>query len=82
VYGRSAIEEQTAPALNSGSLQLHPLCLHGLRVALGVVVLIGFYVQTDLRMMHCRAAACVLLVLIALVMAADWTSSQIRQSLI
>jgi uncharacterized membrane protein YqjE len=82
VYKRSAIEEQTAPALNRRFLQLHSLCLHGLHVALGVVVLIGFYIQTDLRMMNCRAAACVLLVLIALVMAVDWTSSQIRKYLI
>jgi ABC-type phosphate/phosphonate transport system permease subunit len=62
-------------------LQLHSLCLHGLHVALGVVR-IGFSIQTDLRMMNCRAAACVLLVLIALVMAVDWISSQIHKYLI
>jgi phosphonate transport system permease protein len=40
---------------------------------------IGFYIQTYLRMMNYRAAACVLLVLIVMVMVVDFASSQIRK---
>ena len=43
---------------------------------------IGFYIQTYLRMMNYRAAACVLLVLIVMVMAVDFASSQIRKALV
>jgi phosphonate transport system permease protein len=43
---------------------------------------IGFYIQTYLRMMNYRAAACVLLILIVMVMAVDFASSQIRKALI
>ena len=43
---------------------------------------IGFYIQTYLRMMNYRAAACVLLVLIGMVMAVDFASSQIRKVLV
>ncbi len=43
---------------------------------------IGFYIQTYLRMLNYPAASTVLLVLIGLVMAVDFTSSQIRQRLI
>ena len=43
---------------------------------------IGFYIQTYLRMLNYPAASTVLLILIALVMAVDFTSSRIRQRLI
>jgi phosphonate transport system permease protein len=43
---------------------------------------IGFYIQTYLRMMNYRAAACVLLVLIVMVMVVDFASSQIRKALV
>jgi phosphonate transport system permease protein len=43
---------------------------------------IGFYIQTYLRMMNYRAAACVLLMLIIMVMAVDFASSQIRKALV
>lgn len=43
---------------------------------------IGFYIQTYLRLLNYPAASTVLLVLIALVMAVDFTSSRIRQRLI
>lgn len=43
---------------------------------------IGFYIQTYLRMLNYPAASTVLLVLIALVMAVDFTSSRIRQRLV
>jgi phosphonate transport system permease protein len=43
---------------------------------------IGFYLQTYLRMMNYRAAACVLLILIVMVMAVDFASSQIRKALV
>jgi phosphonate transport system permease protein len=43
---------------------------------------IGFYIQTYLRMMNYRAAACVLLILIAMVMTVDFASSQIRKALV
>jgi len=43
---------------------------------------IGFYIQTYLRMMNYRAAACVLLILVIMVMAVDFASSQIRKALI
>ncbi len=42
---------------------------------------IGFYIQTYLRMLNYPAASAVLLVLIVLVMAVDFTSSRIRQRL-
>jgi len=43
---------------------------------------IGFYIQTYLRMMNYSAAACILLVLIALVMAVDFASSRLRARLV
>jgi phosphonate transport system permease protein len=43
---------------------------------------IGFYIQTYLRLMNYRAAACILLVLIVMVMAVDFASSQIRKALV
>jgi phosphonate transport system permease protein len=43
---------------------------------------IGFYIQTYLRMMNYPAAACVLLVLVAMVMLVDFASSQIRKALV
>lgn len=43
---------------------------------------IGFYIQTYLRLLNYPAASTVLLVLIALVMAVDFTSSRIRQRLV
>jgi phosphonate transport system permease protein len=43
---------------------------------------IGFYIQTYLRMMNYRAAACVLLILVVMVMAVDLASSQIRKALV
>lgn len=43
---------------------------------------IGFYIQTYLRMMNYPAAACVLLVLVVMVMAVDFASSQIRKALV
>jgi phosphonate transport system permease protein len=43
---------------------------------------IGFYIQTYLRMMNYRAAACVLLILIVMVMVVDFASSQIRKTLV
>jgi phosphonate transport system permease protein len=43
---------------------------------------IGFYIQTYLRMMNYRAASCVLLVLVVMVMAVDFASSQIRKALV
>jgi phosphonate transport system permease protein len=43
---------------------------------------IGFYIQTYLRMMNYPAASTVLLVLVALVMIVDFTSSKLRERLI
>ncbi len=43
---------------------------------------IGFYIQTYLRMMNYPAAACVLLILVAMVMAVDFASSRIRKALV
>ncbi len=43
---------------------------------------IGFYIQTYLRMLNYPAASTVLLVLMVLVMAVDFTSSRIRQRLV
>jgi phosphonate transport system permease protein len=43
---------------------------------------IGFCIQTYLRMMNYRAAACVLLMKIIMVMAVDFASSQIRKALV
>ena len=43
---------------------------------------IGFYIQTYLRMLNYPAASTVLLVLIVLVMAVDFTSSRLRARLV
>jgi phosphonate transport system permease protein len=43
---------------------------------------IGFYIQTYLRMMNYPAASSVLLVLVAMVMIVDFTSSQLRKKLV
>lgn len=43
---------------------------------------VGFYIQTYLRMMNYPAASCILLVLVAMVMAVDFGSSRLRKRLI
>jgi phosphonate transport system permease protein len=43
---------------------------------------IGFYIQTYLRMMNYPAASCILIVLVALVMAVDFASSRLRARLV
>jgi phosphonate transport system permease protein len=43
---------------------------------------IGFYIQTYLRMINYPAAAAVLLVLVAMIMAVDFTSSRLRAHIV
>ena len=43
---------------------------------------IGFYIQTYLRMINYPAAAAVLLVLVAMIMAVDFTSSRLRARIV
>ena len=43
---------------------------------------IGFYIQTYLRMINYSAAAAVLLVLVAMIMAVDFTSSRLRARIV